>query len=239
MISGFLYCVYACRKNGIPLLRWADVAAPSVVLGTGITRIGCLLFGCDFGARTDLPWGIRFPGPNPHAPAQLFPSGGLQGSPAWQKHVNEFRLPQMAHDSYPVHPTQVYESLAGIGLFLLLMYIRRHRKFSGQVFLGWVLGYGILRPLIETVRDDDDRGKYTIPLTHLQMSTSQIIGIVSVVLGVALLVTLVRRYRRDPAGSRLWETPLPALASASGAPVIVDSGHAAGKANGAKRRKRR
>ena len=71
MIGGFLASWYNCRKAGIPLLRWADVAAPSVVLGTAITRIGCLLFGCDYGKRADLPWAIHFP----------------KGSPAWKDHV--------------------------------------------------------------------------------------------------------------------------------------------------------
>ena len=60
MIGGFLATWYCCRKRGIPLLQWADVAAPSVVLGTAITRVGCLLFGCDYGARSNLPWAIRF-----------------------------------------------------------------------------------------------------------------------------------------------------------------------------------
>src|SRR5205085_3545142 len=49
MIGGFLASWYGCHKRGIALLRWADVWAPSVVLGTAITRIGCLLFGCGFG----------------------------------------------------------------------------------------------------------------------------------------------------------------------------------------------
>jgi phosphatidylglycerol:prolipoprotein diacylglycerol transferase len=236
MIAGFLASWYGCRKRGIELLRWADVSAPSVVLGTGITRVGCLLFGCDYGARTDRPWGIRFPGPNPDGLHQIFPAGGPHGSPAWQHHVDALHLPATAVASFPVHPTQVYESLAGLFLFLLLMFIRRHRKFSGQVFLGWVLGYGVLRPLIEIVRDDDDRGLYTIPGTMTQLSTSQIIGIVSVVLGLALLVGLVRKYRRDPVGSRLWEIPLPEPAAAPGA---AEAGHAPARASGGKRRKRR
>ena len=62
MIGGFLASWYCCRKRGIPLLQWADVAAPSVVLGTAITRIGCLLFGCDYGARTTCPGRSGFPG---------------------------------------------------------------------------------------------------------------------------------------------------------------------------------
>src|SRR4051794_19767097 len=165
MIGGFLASVYCCRKRGIPLLRWADVAAPSVVLGTAITRVGCLLFGCDFGRRSDVPWAISFP----------------KGSPAWHHHVDDLHLARDAAWSYPVHPTQIYESLVGLSLFGLLMLLRRYRRFSGQVFLGWVFGYGILRSIIEVYRDDDDRGLYTLPFTHVSLSTSQIISIVSVV----------------------------------------------------------
>ena len=35
----------------IRLLPWADVAVPSLASGLFITRIGCYLFGCDFGRR--------------------------------------------------------------------------------------------------------------------------------------------------------------------------------------------
>ena len=196
MIGGFLASWYNCRRHGIPLLRWADVSAPCVVLGTAITRVGCLLHGCDFGRRADsLAWAIRFP----------------KGSPAWQDHVQKLDLARDALTSYPVHPTQVYEMLAGLFLFALLMFLRRVRKFSGMVFLGWVIGYGILRPIIEVYRDDDQRG------TVGPLSTSQFIGIVSVALGIALLVALLRRYRRDPQSLRLWEQPLVVAAAPAGA----------------------
>jgi phosphatidylglycerol:prolipoprotein diacylglycerol transferase len=201
MIGGFLASWYNCWRKGIPLLRWADVAAPCVVLGTAITRVGCLLFGCDYGKRADqLPWAITFP----------------QGSPAFNDHLTNLHLPADALRSWPVHPTQVYEMLAGLFLFALLMFLRRVRKFSGMVFLGWVIGYGILRPIIETFRDDDQRG------TIGPLSTSQFIGITSVLLGLALLVALVRKYRQNPAAMRLWEQPLavgPAAAEVRAAPV--------------------
>jgi phosphatidylglycerol:prolipoprotein diacylglycerol transferase len=219
MIGGFLASWYHCRKRRIPLLQWADVSAPSVVLGTGITRIGCFLFGCDYGARTSLPWAVRFPGPNPLSP---------HGSPAWQHHVSRYGLPHDAVASFPVHPTQIYESLVGLALFGVLMLIRRHRTFSGQVFLAWVIGYGILRPLIEQVRDDDDRGVYQRFL-GLQLSTSTIIGIVSVVLGLGLLAVLVRKHRRDPESLKLWLRPI--------TPAAATAGPSAAAA--AKRRKRR
>ncbi|HVV52674.1 MAG TPA: prolipoprotein diacylglyceryl transferase, partial [Polyangia bacterium] len=213
MIGGFLASWYGCHKRKIPLLKWADVSAPSVVLGTGITRLGCFLFGCDYGARTNLPWAVRFPGPN--TTLHKIIEGGPTGSPAWQHHVHDLGMSAAATWSYPVHPTQLYESLAGLFLFGLLIFIRRHRTFSGQVFLGWVLGYGILRPLIEMVRDDQDRGVYPLPFTNLSFSTSQYIGGISVILGLGLLVALLRRYKRDPESLRLWLTP--ALATPGGA----------------------
>jgi prolipoprotein diacylglyceryl transferase len=197
MIGGFLTSWYCCWKRKIPLLRWADVAAPSVVLGTSITRVGCLLFGCDYGRRTALPWGIRFPA----------------HSPAWQDQVKLEHLPATAAWSYPVHPTQIYELLAGLFLFGLMMLARRVRTFSGQVFLTWVLGYGILRPIIEIFRDDKERG------TVGPLSTSQFIGMVSVVLGTILLVQLVKRNRQDPEALRLWEAPLEVATPAAAAPV--------------------
>jgi phosphatidylglycerol:prolipoprotein diacylglycerol transferase len=50
------------RLRGLPVLRYADVAAPSVALGEGITRIGCFLNGCCGGTACSLAWCVRFPG---------------------------------------------------------------------------------------------------------------------------------------------------------------------------------
>ena len=112
------------------------------------------------------------------------------------------------------------------------MLLRRYRRFSGQVFLGWVFGYGILRSIIEIVRDDDDRGLYTLPFTHVSLSTSQIIGIVSVILGLLAAGESRRRYQRDPAALRLWQQP----AVAGGAPEEAASRR---RNRPPKRRKRR
>jgi phosphatidylglycerol:prolipoprotein diacylglycerol transferase len=193
MIGGSLASWYGCHKRKIPLLRWADVAAPSVVLGTAITRIGCLLFGCDFGRITGVPWAIRF---------AHHPPLGAAPSPAWTHHLETGKIAADALYSAPVHPTQVYEMLAGLFLFGLLMFMRKVRRFSGMPFLAWVIGYGILRPIIEVYRDDPERGGVGF------LSTSQLIGMISVGLGIGLLIHLVRRYRQDPTGMRLWELPL-------------------------------
>ncbi len=196
MLGGFFASWYGCRKRKIELLRWADVSAPAVVLGTAITRIGCLLYGCDYGRRADdLPWAIRFP----------------QGAPAFTDHTQNHGLDPSALASFPVHPTQIYESLAAFGLFALVMLLRRVRTFSGQVFLGWVLGYGVLRSIIEIYRGDADRGSVG------PLSTSQLIGIVSAVAGAVLLYFLLRIRRADPTALRFWERPLTAPPARPGA----------------------
>ncbi len=186
LIGGFLASWYNCHKRKIPLLQWADASSTSVVLGTAITRIGCLLFGCDYGKRTELPWAITFP----------------RDAPAWKDHVQTFGLAKDALHSYPIHPTQVYEMIAALCIFAFCLWRRKARKFSGEVFVAWVVGYGILRPIIEVFRDDDQRGSVG------PLSTSQFIGIVATLLASGLFVSLLKRYRQDPTGMRLWEQPI-------------------------------
>ena len=51
---------YIYRKN-LNWLKISDLAAPFLVLGHGIGRIGCFLVGDDYGIPTNLPWAIAFP----------------------------------------------------------------------------------------------------------------------------------------------------------------------------------
>ena len=62
--------------------------------------------------------------------------------------------------SFPVHPTQLYESLVGLALLGLLLWQRKHMRFRGQVFFLFVFAYGFLRFLLELWRDDVERGSY-------------------------------------------------------------------------------
>ncbi len=86
------------------------------------------------------------------------------------------------------------------------MYLRRVRKFSGEVFVAWVVGYGVLRSIIEVYRGDSDRGNVGV------LSTSQFIGAISVTAAGVLLYVLYRKYKADPTALRLWEQPLPEAA---------------------------
>lgn len=160
-LGGFLASWGYLKWKKMRLLPWADVAVPSLALGLGITRVGCYLFGCDFGKplKEGAPGWLQTMGTFPHWEAGTAPSG--DGSPAWIHHLDSEMIDLAATHSLPVHPTQLYESLVGVGLLVLLLWVRKRQRFRGQVFLVFTFAYGVCRFLIELLRDDPERG--TVP----------------------------------------------------------------------------
>lgn len=171
-IGASLACFFYARMKRQDFWSLADCTAPSMMLGLGITRIGCFFAGCCHGQPTELPWGIVFP----------------PGSPAARA------FPDLAHrageavSSLPVHPTQLYESLLGFALFPIAYLAYRKRRFTGQALLITIPLYAIGRFLLEIIRGDTDRGE----VAHL--STSQFIGIALVLFAIGAYL-----YRRKKA----------------------------------------
>jgi phosphatidylglycerol:prolipoprotein diacylglycerol transferase len=196
-LGGFIGSWVYCARHKISILKWADNAVPSISLGLAVTRIGCFLYGCDFGARTSLPWAVRFPGPSRFA---------KYGSPAFEHHVRHYDLPATATASFPVHPTQLYETLLGLCLVGACLLVRKHRKTNGAAFLTFIWGYGIVRFLLEFIRDDEQRGALG------DWSTSQIIALVTSFLGIGLFVYL--RARAKAQATKGGPTPAHAPAAA-------------------------
>jgi phosphatidylglycerol---prolipoprotein diacylglyceryl transferase len=125
LIGATLTCIFYIRAKKLPFWKVADILAPSVALGSVFGRIGCLLNGCCYGRACDLPWAIRFPPGNPLHPP-----------------------------TYSVHPTQVYDSLLNLCLYAALAWLYRRKKFDGQVFAVYLVGYALLRSFVEMFRGD-------------------------------------------------------------------------------------
>jgi phosphatidylglycerol---prolipoprotein diacylglyceryl transferase len=190
-IGGLLGSWAFLAPKKIRLLAWADDAVPSLASGLLITRIGCYLFGCDFGKRLpdEAPGWLKTLGTFPHWAAGTLASG--EGSPAYVRHLDVYRGTAMETDllrmntSFPVHPTQIYESLVGLTLLGLLLWQRRYTRFRGQVFFLFVFAYGFARFVLELWRDDVERGSYGptidahvyIPLCLLLMALGFVFGI--------------------------------------------------------------
>jgi len=131
------YLLYA-RRNKLPFWKGADILAPSVALGYVFGRIGCLMTGCCFGRVCDLPWAVHFP----------------PDSPAFKSQTAAGQLASGAAESLGVHPTQIYESLLSLGLYVALAWLYRRKKFDGQVFAAYLVCYALLRSLVELFRGD-------------------------------------------------------------------------------------
>jgi phosphatidylglycerol:prolipoprotein diacylglycerol transferase len=193
-LGGYLGSWGYLRAHKIRLMPWADVAVPSLASGLLVTRIGCYLFGCDFGKRLGegAPAWLAKLGTFPHWPKGTLEGG--DGSPAWVKHLGAFQgakleeLRKLDH-SFPVHPTQIYESLVGLALLALLLWQRKHQKFRGQIFFLFAFAYGYLRFLIEFLRDDAERGEFGRFSLHWFVGVSLLLFAVAFTFGISLGIT--------------------------------------------------
>ncbi len=148
VLVGALYI----RSKKYNVWQFADCASPAVGFGLFFTRIGCFLAGCCFGSVTE------------SYPAVTFPSG----SPAFTFQVRQYLLENTAASSLPVHPTQLYSSIAGLALGITSLYLLlRKKRYHGQIFWTFVLLYAIFRFMIEFIRSDPSRGQL------IGLSTSQ------------------------------------------------------------------
>ncbi|WP_437781389.1 prolipoprotein diacylglyceryl transferase [Sorangium sp. So ce1097] len=188
-LGGFLGSYLFLRSHRIPLLPWADVAVPSLASGLMITRIGCYLFGCDFGRPLgeNAPAWLKKLGTFPHWPEGTLDHGS--GSPAWVQHVKERGLDPTAEASLAVHPTQIYEALVGAGLLALLLLARRRQKFRGEIFLLFTFSYGVCRYLLELLRDDAERGSIPPSLAeHVLLPAGLVVFAVGYMIGFSHVV---------------------------------------------------
>jgi phosphatidylglycerol:prolipoprotein diacylglycerol transferase len=88
----------------------------------------------------------------------------------------------------PVHPTQIYDALDNFILYLLLAWLFRHRKFDGQVFATYLVGYAITRSIMEYFRGD-----YPPEHIHYGLTPGELVSIPIFIAGLALAAMLSRR----------------------------------------------
>jgi phosphatidylglycerol:prolipoprotein diacylglycerol transferase len=94
----------------------------------------------------------------------------------------------LAPKGVPLHPAQVYSSLNGLLIFLVLVGLKRIKRFEGQIFWTYVLLYGVTRFALEYFREDE-RGMFIQGM----FSTSQLFGLIMVVIAIAIMIILRRR----------------------------------------------
>ncbi len=125
IVGGTLAGLAAARRLRLPMWTVADALTPSLALGTMFGRIGCFLNGCCYGRPTRMPWGVTFP-PDSFA--------GLD------------------YGQVAVHPSQLYNAFAGLGLFVIAWGVRRRVRVPGTLLWSFLAGFGLLRIVIDLTR---------------------------------------------------------------------------------------
>jgi len=160
--GGFLASVLACviyfKKKNLNIWKTADILAPGIAIGHAIGRIGCLFAGCCYGKTCDLPIAITFTNSDSLAPLNVY-----------------------------LHPTQIYSMISNLMLFFILLWLQRHKKFNGMVFLFYVMLYSLFRSIIEFFRGDF-RGDFIFDF----ISMSQGIGFL---VSLTAFLILIKRSR--------------------------------------------
>ena len=175
-IGGFLALVLLIRWYKLPFWKVADAFAPGVALGQAIGRQGCFAAGCCWGKPTEAFCGVHFT-PQGHE---------ATGVPIYKPDGSELYL----------HPTQLYESFAMLAVFAVLIYLHRKKRFNGQVLIGYMILYPIIRFTIEFFRDDP-RGNL-LGLTSLTgLSTSQIISLIVAAGAVVFMIGRLKQTRQS------------------------------------------
>ncbi|MBK7857576.1 MAG: prolipoprotein diacylglyceryl transferase [Archangiaceae bacterium] len=171
------------KKHKIDFLRLADIALPTVSLGSAFGRLGCFSAGCCWGKPR--PAGsllaVHFPGS--HVQDLIGSQTGGVASAAYASMSdgrNETRwilektgevfneaVPGAVRISewvsahghtLPIHPTQLYESAVQFTLFVLFISLRPFRRFHGMISGIWLMVYAIERSTVEVFRGDGERG---------------------------------------------------------------------------------
>lgn len=155
-IGALLTALWYMRRKGLPLLKTADIMAPSIAFGLFVGRIGCFFAGCCYGKTCDLPWAVIFTHPESLAPKGV-----------------------------PLHPTQLYSSLNGLFIFFVLVGIRRIKGFEGQIFWTYVLLYGVTRSIIEHFRGDE-RGMFVEGMFSTSQLIGLIMAVIAIAMMIIL-----------------------------------------------------
>lgn len=166
IIGGVLCGALVAKLRKIKVATVLDLASLGFLIGQCIGRWGNFVNQEAFGVETNLPWGMLS--------------------------ENTARVA-----SGPVHPCFLYESLwCLIGFVLLHIFSRRLRRYDGQVFLLYLIWYGVGRFFIEGLRTD------SLITPILPIRVSQLVAVATVLTGVILLIVFRNRTALVGCGSR-------------------------------------
>ncbi len=154
IIGGVLGLYFWSKKNKKNFWQLTDIVSIILPLAQAIGRFGNYFNQELFGKPTDLPWGIA---------------------------IEVVNRPFDFLDKTHFHPTFLYESILNLFLFCLLFLLYQKNKLKGGQYIGvYLIGYGVIRFLMEIIRVDQ-----TILIFNFKLP--QIISLILIAIGLMVI----------------------------------------------------
>ncbi len=178
LIAGTITTCIFCKIKKMSIPQVLDTIILGIIIGQILGRWGNFFNREAFGGFTDNIFAMQI---------RYDEVGGVI-SDSLQKHVQ-----MVDHVAYiQVHPTFLYESVWNLILFAIMMFLRKRKKFHGEVACTYLIGYGIGRFFIEGLRTDQ------LTLWRTGIAVSQIVSIVIVLMGISYLLYSKMKLRMIP-----------------------------------------
>ncbi len=153
--------IYFLRRKSVPIREFLDILAFVGPIIHSFGRMGCFLAGCCYGLTCKNGLGVVFRHP----------------------------LTKARPMDIPLYPTQLFDIAVNMGIIIVLALIVKKKRFQGQLFLVYIMMYGVGRSIVELYRGDSERGYILDLITHSQLIALILIGI---------CVFLWRRWSANP-----------------------------------------
>ena len=157
----------------------ADTAVQGLIIGQIIGRWGNFFNREAFGGYTDSLFAMQLP---------------ISEAKGITQELIEHLVTVDGVSYVQVHPTFLYEGTWNLLLFIGICLYKRHKKFDGEVFAIYLMGYGVGRFIIEGLRTDQ------LVIKALGgIAASQVLSIILIVLAAAFVIyNRVQLKKRTP-----------------------------------------
>ena len=165
LIAGTITTCVFCKIKKMSIPQVLDTIILGIIIGQILGRWGNFFNREAFGGFTDNLFAMQI---------RYDEVGGVI-SESLEKHI------QIVDNAkyIQVHPTFLYESVWNLILFVVMMLMRKHKKFQGEIACIYLIGYGVGRFFIESLRTDQ------LTLWGTGIAVSQIVSGVIILIGVS------------------------------------------------------
>jgi len=168
IIGAALAGLFISWRKRVPFFVLADTGAPSMLLGQVVGRFGNFFNAEAFGSYTDNLFAMRIRTDRAAFTTPELWETAVEANGAWY---------------IQVHPTFLYEAAFNLVWMIALIIYRPHKRFDGEIFWLYFLGYGVARFFIEGLRTDQ------LPFFGTGLAASQVMSVAFVIVALIFLIT--------------------------------------------------